>query len=176
MPNTLMERPSADEYAPYYAGYIGLVPTGDLLLQFAEQGVLVERRLAHLPAARAAYAYAPGKWTVRDVLGHLIDTERVFTYRALSFARGDTAALPSFEQDLWAAQANADTRSMDELLDEWHAQRAATIAMVRGLPEAALRRRGVASGVEFTVRALLHIPLGHVTHHLLHLASAYGVQ
>jgi uncharacterized damage-inducible protein DinB len=175
MPHSLLARPAADEYASYYANYIRLVPAGELLAHLEQQRTLVDRRLRTLSPERAGYRYAPDRWSVRDVLCHLTDTERVFTNRAITFARGDRAALPSFEQADWAAHAEADHRSLDDLLDEWHAQRAATIAMVRGLPDAALDRRGIASGVEFSVRALLHIPPGHVSYHLDHLASAYGV-
>jgi hypothetical protein len=175
MPELIMERPQANEYAPYYAGYISRVGLGNLVDLYSDQSSLVERRLRDLPPERALHRYAPDKWTVLDVLCHLIDTERVFTHRAITFARGDRASLPSFEQDEWAVHADANGRGLDALLDEWQAQRAATVALLRGLPAAALDRRGLASGVAFSVRALLHIPLGHVTYHLDHLASAYGV-
>jgi uncharacterized damage-inducible protein DinB len=175
MPEQIMERPQANEYAPYYAGYISLVGPGNLISLYSDQSTLVERRLRDLPPERALHRYASDKWTVLDVLCHLIDTERVFTHRAVTFARGDHASLPSFEQAEWAAHAEANGRRLDDVLDEWHAQRAATVALVRGLPAAALERRGLASGVAFSVRALLHIPLGHVTYHLDHLARAYGV-
>jgi hypothetical protein len=175
MPMLMLDRPGADEYAPYYARYISLVPAGDLVFLMTQQIAEVVARLRVVSPATAAYRYAPDKWSVRDVLGHLIDTERVFTYRAIAFARGDTASLPSFDQDVWAAGADADHRLLPDLLDEWVDQRRATIAMARGLPGAALHRTGVASGVTFTVRALLHIPHGHVAYHLQHLTTAYGV-
>lgn len=172
----LLQRPQADEYAPYYAAYITHVPSGSLVDLYTGQSTIVERRLRNLAPERASHRYAPDKWTVRDVLCHLTDTERVFTHRAITFARGDRAPLPSFEQAEWAAHAHANARSLDDLLDEWHAQRAATVALIRGLPVEAFERRGIASGVSFSVRALLHIPLGHVGYHLDHLASAYGVK
>ena len=168
-----MRRPERTEAAEYYANYIGLVPDGDI------------RRLLHdqLAAALALFdgigeeasrrRYAPGKWSVRELLGHVSDTERVFVFRAFWFARGFDQPLPGFDQDVAAPHAAADARSWRALVEEFRAVRAATCALFDELPDAAWSRHGVASGYPFTVRALAYIPVGHVTHHLQILRERY---
>lgn len=175
MPASILSRPSTDEYAPYYERYISRVPAGDLVTQLATQGTNFATVFRAIPESRAGFRYAPGKWSLREVVGHLIDTERVFTFRAISFARGDQNPLPSFDQDAWIPPAQFDDRTLHDLVDEWASVRAATVAMVRGLPEDALARRGTASGVSFTVLALLHIPPGHLTVHEELARTLYGV-
>ncbi|MBL8960144.1 MAG: DinB family protein [Gemmatimonadetes bacterium] len=175
MPASVPDRPAPDEYAPYYARYINRVPTGDLVALLAAQVATFRTTFGAAAEPRAGFRYAPGKWSLREVIGHLIDTERVFTFRAISFARGDQHPLPSFDQDAWVPLAHFDARPLDSLVEEWSMQRAATIAMVRGLPDDALLRRGIASDVSFTVRALLHIPHGHLEYHVEHARTHYGV-
>ena len=126
-----------------------------------------------LSPAQADFAYAPGKWTVKEVLGHVTDTERVFAYRALSFARHDPSPLPGFDQDVWAGPAACGRRSVGDLLAEWMVVRAATVVLAEGLPEAAPLRRGRASDRDFSVRALLHVPPGHLNYHLEVLRERY---
>jgi hypothetical protein len=171
MPMTVFGRPSAGENASYYDNYISKVPPGDLVVIMSDQMTALDALLRPLTESAAAYRYAPGKWSVKQVVGHLIDTERVFSFRAIAFARNEIARLPSFDQDAWVAAADNDERSLVSLLDEWIAVRRASIAMVRGLSEAALLRRGVASDVEFSVRATLCILPGHVQYHIEHLRS-----
>ena len=175
MPASIPDRPTQDEYAPYYARYITRVPAGDLLTLLADQAATFRATFGSQAESRAGFRYAPGKWSLREVIGHLIDTERVFTFRAISFARGEQHPLPSFDQDAWVPPAQFDARPLDTLVDEWAPQRAATIAMVRGLPEDALKRRGIASDFSFTVSALLHIPHGHLEYHFEHVRTHYGV-
>ncbi|MFN8581268.1 MAG: DinB family protein [Gemmatimonadaceae bacterium] len=175
MPASLFARPAADEAASYYQRYLERVPAGDLLTILAEQQSHVDRVFRAVGPERASYAYAPGKWNVKEVLGHLIDTERVFTFRGLSFARGDTNPLPTFDQDRWLPYGEFNARSMDDLTDEWAATRQSTIALIRGLPDESLTRRGVASGYEFSARAALHVPPGHTTYHLEILRERYQV-
>ncbi|MBL8982290.1 MAG: DinB family protein [Gemmatimonadetes bacterium] len=176
MPASILTRPSADEYAPYYERYISRVPAGDLVTQLDAQAASFEAMFRAIPESRAGFRYATGKWSLREVVGHLIDTERVFTFRAISFARGDQNPLPSFDQDAWIPPARFDERTLHDLMNEWATVRAATIAMVRGLPENALTRRGTASGVSFTVLALLHIPPGHLTVHQELARTLYGIE
>ena len=167
------ERPGPDEFGDDYGRYVRLVPDGDVLATLERAGAELVSRLRSVPAELERHRYAPGKWTVREVVGHCADTERVFALRALWFARGDTAALPGFEQGDWASASNADARSLAELLDEWRAVRQATVLLFRGLDAAAARRRGVANGVGFTVRAIPWILAGHEAHHRKVLEERY---
>lgn len=128
--------------------------------------------------AKAGYAYEEGKWTIREVVGHITDTERVFTYRATAFSRGDSSPLPGFDQAEWTPRGEYNARSLAEVLAEWVATRDATIALVRAMPAAGLARHGVASGATLTALAALVIIAGHVEYHLRHLSEMYlpGVQ
>ncbi|MCC6242416.1 MAG: DinB family protein [Gemmatimonadaceae bacterium] len=166
MPASILARPAITDYAPYYDNYIKHVPAGDLVA-FAESQIHELRALlAGVTEAQSRFRYAPDKWSLREVIGHLIDPERVFSYRATAFSRGDAGALPSFDQAAWAPMGAYDDRGLDELLDEWETVRRATVALMRYMPEAALHRRGIASTVDFTVLALLFISPGHVGYHL----------
>jgi DinB superfamily len=173
MPATLFARPDAGENADYYNNYIRSVPAGDLLDIMAGQIATLSTLLSEVDAATAARRYAPGKWSLKEVIGHLTDTERVFAFRAMAFSRQEIAPLPSFDQAAWVAAANYDERTVPDLLAEWIATRQASLAMIRALPEAFLTRRGIASGVEFTVRAALCILPGHVAYHIQHLRTHY---
>lgn len=176
-PRARVDRPESDEYADYYGRYIGLAPAGDFLESLSTQAVRVVEIFGGLTEAQGVFAYAPGKWSVAEVLGHLGDTERLFGFRALHMARGDASPLPGMEQDEWMQGAEFGGRSASQLLRDWLVVRAGTIAFVEGLPAGAPKRRGTASDRSFTVRALLHAITGHVEYHLaLHreryLASA----
>jgi uncharacterized protein (DUF3820 family) len=175
MPPTVTARPTPSDYAPYYARYIDRLPAGDLVALMRAQIDQLDGLLRPLTEPQAAFAYAPGKWTIKEVVGHLIDTERVFAYRATAFSRSDPAPLPGFEQDDWIPFGEYPERSLPDLLDEWIAARRATIALAAGMPEAGLARRGMASNLEFSVLALLAIPPGHLIHHLDVLAERYHI-
>lgn len=154
------------EYAPFYAGYVAAVPT-EATIDDALAGsltALTDWLEAQAPA-RAAYAYAPGKWTVGQSLQHVIDSERIFTYRALSFARGESAALPGFDQDAYAAAAPASARALTDLLAELRAVRAASRMLFASLDATALARSGTMSGVVQSCRALGFVTAGHAYHH-----------
>ena len=169
-----MKRPRPDEHADYYAQYIARVPADrPLAAVLHEAPAELERLLSALPAARETFAYAPGKWTLREVLGHVIDAERLFSYRALHVARGDAADLPGMDQDEWAAASNAGERPVADLLSEFRGLRAANAALFASFDEETLSRRGTASGFEFTVRALIHIIAGHELHHRDVLRTRY---
>lgn len=170
MPST---RPASDEHAPYYASYVAQVPDGDVIATLAEQIGETLDLLRPLGDEQALFRYAPGKWSVKDVLTHMIDAERVFMYRALSFARGATDSLPSFDENAWAPAAEADAVPLDELLDEFAAVRSATVSMLAHFPPDAWRRRGIASGKGVTVRALAWITAGHERHHRRVLQERY---
>lgn len=170
-----IQRPADSEYNAYYRKYVSLVPDGDLLAQLQAQGAETVTLLRGVSEEKSTHAYAPGKWNVREVVGHLTDTERVFTYRALSFARGDTNALPSFDENAWAKTSNAGQRPIEDLVDEFIAVRAGTLALFDGFTPADLVRTGVASGNSVSVRALAWITAGHERHHVAILRERYGI-
>src|SRR5690349_12468633 len=145
-------RPAADEFAPYYGRYIEQVPDGDLLGLLATQVKETASLLRSLPEKRGLHRYAAGKWSINDVVQHMSDAERVFSYRALRFARGDATPLASFEQDDWVPVAKADSRRLSDLVSEFEQVRGATLALFRGLDDAAIGRRGQASGKDVTAR------------------------
>ncbi len=167
-------RPAPDEYAPYYSRYISLTPDGDLAVTMRNQIAEIRATFGSLTEARAGFAYAPGKWTIKEILGHLIDTERVFCYRAISISRGDPAPLPSYDQDVWVRSGRYSERPIASLVDEWIAVRLATIAFVEGAPDDAPPRRGVASDNVASAQALLYILPGHVNYHFQTLRALYG--
>ncbi len=169
----MLAKPAPDEHADYYGLYISQVPEGDIIERLATQIEETDTLLRHLPEEVQTYRYAPGKWSLREVVGHLADVERVFAVRALAFARKDPAHRPSFEQDDYAAASNAHRRPMGDLLDEYRAVRAATVALFRGLEDEAWGRRGIASGYEFSVRALPWIIAGHELHHRRIIGERY---
>lgn len=166
--------PAADEYPPAYADYVGRVPPhADVLDVLAGQLSETSSRLAMIPEARGGFRYASGKWSVKEVVGHLSDVERIMVYRALRFARGDTAPLSGFDENAYVPEAGADARTLRDLIEEWVAVRQATLTFVRGLPPAAWSRRGVANGNPVTVRALTYVVAGHEHHHLEVLRTRY---
>jgi len=170
-----MPRPDPSEHAPYYSRYIDLVPDGDLVRTLATQGEETRARLASVPPERETYRYAPGKWSLRQVVGHLIDTERLFAFRSLWFARGAGSPLPGMEQDEWAEVSDAADRPLAELLGEWAAVRRDTLALLGGYDEAAWARSGVASDNPMSVRACGWIIAGHELWHRRGLERDYGV-
>lgn len=167
-------RPASDEYAPFYAGYVAAVPEGDPIALLGEQVAETQHFCERLDDATAAAPYAPGKWSVKDVLAHIADVERVMAYRALRIARGDTTPLPSFDHDAYVRVAGASARPLARLLAELVATRVATVALFQGFDAEAFRRQGTASGATVSVRALLHIILGHERHHLRILREHQG--
>jgi hypothetical protein len=166
-------RPAAEEHHEYYGTYIALVPDGDVIDVMRGQLADVESLLGPVPSARGAWAYAPGKWTLNEVVGHLIDTERVFAYRATAFSRRDPNPLPSFDQDTWVPCGHYSTRTMRSLLDEWADVRRATIALAAHLPDEAWDYIGTASGRPFTTRACIWIVPGHTAYHLREIRTRY---
>jgi hypothetical protein len=166
-------RPGTDEYHPYFEGYISLVPHGDVLETLERQAAETRLVLAGVEEARAGAAYEAGKWTLKQVVGHVIDTERVFSYRALAIARGDSADLPGMDQDVYVGNANFDARPLSDLAAEFGHVRAATLDLLRGLDETAWLRRGVANQSETSVRAVAHLIAGHAAHHLHIIRTRY---
>ena len=173
MPASYTDRPAPSEYAPFYAGYVGLVPPGDLISLLETQLDETLGLLGGLSDEEAGFRYAPDKWSIKQVVDHLIEAERIFVYRALAFSRNETKHLPGYEQNDYVAAANFDEQSWSGLLDEWRAVRKATVCFFRGLNAAMMERAGVASEVSFTVRALACIIAGHERHHVAVLRERY---
>ncbi|MGE0639357.1 MAG: DinB family protein [Thermoanaerobaculia bacterium] len=171
----LAQRPSSDEHSEFLAGYIGKVPDGDIRDRL--EGSLAELREFYgaIPEAKSDFSYAPGKWTVRDIVAHIADCERVFAYRALRFGRGDATPLPGFDQDVLAPNANVATRSWESLLADLYAVREATLHLFRSFGERDWARRGEASGHGLSVRAIAWVVAGHELHHRAILTERYGI-
>lgn len=167
-------KPEPDEYPAHAATYIDLVAGDGRLLDHLERArrATVERFRA-MPEETLLHRYAPGKWSIKEVLVHIVDDERIYSYRALRFARGDLTPLPGFEQDPFAAASGADERPVTDILAEYAAVREATIALFRGLPETALLRSGVADGSRSSVRALGYHLAGHEIHHVKLIEERY---
>jgi hypothetical protein len=166
-------RPLATDYAPYYGTYVSQVSEGDVLAVLAGQIDDTVALLRAVPRARWTHRYAPGKWSVSEVVGHLADTERIFAYRALRFARNDATPLAGFDENQYVPPANFDARPLPELAEDLRAVRLASVALFRGLDDAALARRGTANQVAFTVRAIPWIIAGHERHHVAVLKERY---
>ena len=167
-------RPTLDGYSPRVQGYLSLVPAdADPLTQLRRQAAELQHELGALSEKQALLRYAPGKWTPKEVLVHITDTERIFTYRALRFARADAQELPGFDENEYAASSEANDRPLRELLAEYQAVRAATLAFFGGLNGGQLDRAGRANGSPFTVRGLLYMTAGHEQHHLQILRERY---
>lgn len=169
-------KPRPGEFPPYAAMYIDLLPDDGRIVEHLEQQVQrVQAMFRDMSADRLAYRYAPGKWTPREVLLHIIDDERIYAYRALRFARGDATELPGFDEKPYAVASEADARSVPSLLDEHAAVRRSTVALFANLPDAAWDRAGVANGARVSVRALVYHIAGHERHHLDVLRERYGI-
>ncbi len=168
-----MKRPEATEYAEFYAGYVSKVPGTDAVSVLESQRLQMVQLFAGRSERDGSFRYAPGKWTVKEVLGHVTDTERIFTYRALRIARGDQTPLASFEQDDYVKNGGFGERTLASLAEEFALVRAASIALFRSFSEEAWSRRGIASQKELSVRGLAFITAGHQIHHRLILEERY---
>ena len=173
MSATASARPESNEYAAYYERYVSLVPDADLVETLERQGAETLALLRGLSEEKGGHRYEPGKWSIKQLVGHVSDGERIFSYRALAFARGDSQALPGMEQDEWMAGVDFDARTLSSLTDEFEAVRAATLHLLRHLSPEAWARRGTASDNEVTVRALAYIIAGHEAHHVRILRERY---
>jgi len=166
-------RPDATEYAPYYETYVGVVPTGNIITQLEKQLEETLSLIRGLSEAQTAHRYAPDKWSIKEVIGHIIDSERIFAYRALRFARNDSQALPGFDQDDFMKYSDFDSRQMSDLAEELELLRRANILMFKSFDEEAWNRRGTASNAAVSVRALAYIIAGHELHHINVVKSRY---
>ena len=168
-----MTRPQPTEAAEYYSRYIDLITSDDIVPVFENQMGEMLQFLSGISEEQSLHPYAPGKWTIREVLNHVNDGERVFTGRAFWFARGFTDALPSFEQDIAVQAAQANNTSWADLVEEFKIVRLGTISFFKSMPEEAWDRTGIASDNPVSVRALAYIIAGHVAHHIGVLREKY---
>jgi uncharacterized damage-inducible protein DinB len=170
-----MERPTETEYASFYRGYVALVPEADIVGVLEQQIEETRRFLASVSAERESYRYSEGKWSIRQVLGHIVDAERVFGYRAFCFSRGEQASLPSFDENQYVDTARSDSVPLRELVAELVVVRQANLAFLCRLDAREWAQIGTASGKPVSVRALAWIMAGHPRHHLQILRERYGV-
>ncbi len=166
-------RPEESEYSPEGGGYVSLVNGDDIIRVVSAPRDAVAALISSMDEGMGNYAYAPGKWTIKEILLHIADSERIFAYRALCIARGDQAAFPGFEQNDYVPASGANDRSLADLLQEFHAVRASTIALFSGLPREAWLRRGNANGHSVTPRGIAFQLAGHELHHAAVLRSKY---
>jgi hypothetical protein len=168
------DRPGQGEYAPAFAGYVGRIADDeDILTVLATQLDHVLALLGGVAEAWGDYRYAPGKWSLKEIIGHLCDTERVFAYRALRIGRGDATPLPSFDDQSYVTALGAEDRTLADLVSEWGDVRRATLSLFRHLPAEAWKRLGKASDQPISVRALAYIIAGHARHHVQVLEERY---
>ena len=161
----LIQRPLEPEIPSFFRGYVNAVPEGDLLEILAGQLTSFPALLHSFPEARTETGYAAGKWSLKQSIEHVSDTERIMSYRLLRIARGDQTPLPGFEQDDYVANSQANARSWQKLIEEFEAIRRSSLALARALPDAAWLRMGVASGASISARALGYVMAGHAIHH-----------
>lgn len=166
-------RPAPDEFPSYQQEYVRQVHGDDGLAALEAQRASTAKLLMGLPETKGSFRYAAGKWSVRELVLHVSDTERVFAYRLMRFARGDDTALPGFDEDAYAANSGAERRTLGDLVAELVTVRAATLVLVASLDEVALARTGTANGHRFTVRSIPWVIAGHEAHHVRILRERY---
>lgn len=172
----MIPRPQTDEYGAYYGRYINYVPEGaDVLALLSSQPDSLAALLSSISDEAANVRPAPSEWSVKEVLGHICDTERIFAYRALSAARGEAQPLNGFEQNDYVAATDFNTRTVADLVEEFALQRRANLLTFKPLTDVELTRRGTASGQPITPRAVIYMMAGHVMHHVESLETVYKV-
>lgn len=169
----MLERPQAGEYNDFFTRYISLAPEGNLITLLEEQQAETNRIFSGLSEDQADYRYAEGKWSLKEVLGHVTDTERIMSYRLLRIARGDQTPLPGFDQDAYMEGNPFDGLAVTDLLDNYNAVRQATIVLLKQLPVEAYTRSGIANQSPLTARAIAYIMYGHERNHLTIIQERY---
>lgn len=166
-------RPSENEYASYYNTYIEKVPAGNIVEILTEQGKEARKFYQSIPEAIGSYSYEPGKWTIKEVLGHMCDTEKIMGYRALTIARNDKTSLPGFDENEYIKNSNFNERTVSDISDEMLYTRASNIGLFSSFNDEILMRMGNANGQNVSVRALLYIISGHELHHINVIRERY---
>ncbi|RAP74947.1 DinB family protein [Paenibacillus montanisoli] len=162
----MLTRPSADEFGAHFGTYIALPTDGDLLEQLEASRSQTTAMFSGLTDEQALFRYSPGKWSIKELLGHIVDTERIMSYRLLRVARGDQTPLPGFDENEFVSGASFDSGTVAELVEEYNAVRGATLALLRGLTPEAFLRKGTASNTGISARALAYVIAGHELHHV----------
>jgi uncharacterized damage-inducible protein DinB len=170
----MITKPKPSDYSPFAAGYVGLVGDNDVINMLEQQLEISYRLFSSLTDEQGLYAYAPGKWTVKQALGHMIDTERTFAYRALVFSRNHIE-LPGFDQDIYVNNTDFNSQNIINLAEEFRALRQANLYMVKAFSDEQLNRNGIASNHLFTVKAFVFMLAGHERHHLNLFKERYGI-
>ncbi len=173
MENILTQKPVPDEYSGHYSHYVDLVASGNIIDTFEKQSAITHEFFSMIPEEFGDHTYAFGKWTIKDIVGHLIDTERIFSTRALRIARGDKQALPGFEQDDYVKSANFFKRTLKDLVDERLMLRVANMKMFRSFEPLSFIAKGIANDNEITVRAILYLITGHEIYHINFIRENY---
>ncbi|MFT3947417.1 MAG: DinB family protein [Agriterribacter sp.] len=168
-------RPSPSDYSPFSETYISLVETGDVKLMLKDSLKVMESFLDTIPLEKADYAYAEGKWTIKEVLQHCIDTEKVFAYRSMCIARGEQQPLPGFDQNEYAANVDVGKRSLEGLKEELLLARKASVILFENLRDEDLQKRGIASNHPVTVLSYGYVLIGHWRHHEIIFKEKYGI-
>lgn len=169
-----IQKPQIGEYVPYTIMYIDLVPNDGLVLRHMQDNLQVIKDLVLAQSEeKLTTPCAPGEWTIKEIVGHIIDCERVFAYRALRFARNDSTELASFDENMYAEYAGSNERSTEDLLAEWTAVRMSTVALFNSFTEEAFLRSGIMIGYQTSVRALAYVIVGHALHHLYSIKENY---
>ena len=168
-----MTRPRPEEYHPFYEGYISKVDTNDIIRYLKDQAKEFETLLRSLTPEQCNYQYEPGKWSIKEMVGHIVDAERIFVYRAMCISRGETQLLPGFEQDDYVRAGRFSYRNMDSLIDEFKSLRLANIVLLDSLDDQAVTTTGNANGHPTSVQAIVYILAGHLDHHLEILRTKY---
>ncbi|XID94822.1 DinB family protein [Paenibacillaceae bacterium WGS1546] len=167
------QRPAKEEYGGHFATYIELVPEGYVADTLSASLKSTAEFLSDLPEEKAEFRYASGKWSLKEAIGHISDTERIMSYRLLRIARGDATPLPGFDQDAYMENSPFAGQSLAELIEDYISVRKATLSLLRGLPEDAWTKRGTVSGVGMSVKALAYVIAGHELHHLRIVKEKY---
>ncbi len=168
-----MKRPDPKEYSEYYHNYVQQVPKGNILDILDKQADLLGRFFAEISEEKSLYRYEPDKWSIREVVGHLLDVERIFSCRAFRFSRGDKTDLPGFDENAYVPNGNYDTHDISELVEEFYLLRKATVSMFRGFDRKMWDLKGKANGASMSVRAVAWILAGHLIHHMKVIQSRY---
>jgi hypothetical protein len=171
----MLKRPLPSEYPPPFAGYVDHVPEVDVVGALGAQVDVLRQLAAVISPERETYAYAPDKWTIRQLVGHLGDVERVFSFRALCFARSDQTPLPGFDENAYVENSRFNDTRLGDLIEEFVLLRSSNLKMFTSLSEAQWSATGVANGKSISVRALAYVMVGHVRHHVAMLRDRYGV-
>jgi len=170
-----MNRPETNEFAPYYNNYISLVDGNDVLSVLEAQPAELRALISNVPEEKGTFAYAEGKWTIKELISHLIDGERIFAYRVLRVSRGDKTPIEGFEQDDYIKNSNANIRTFADLLEEFDLQRRSNMILFNNLSDEASQRLGIANEKSISTRALIYTMAGHVRHHINVLKERYLV-